>query len=76
MEKLIIGGKYKHYKGNFYKLLNLGRLEENLEEVVVYQGLYDSEEFGNNPVWIRKKSSFLEEVDFKREKVPRFKYIE
>jgi hypothetical protein len=76
MEKLIIGGTYQHYKGPLYKLLHLGKLEENLEEVVIYQALYDSTEFGNNSIWVRKKNIFLEEVDFNGKKVPRFKYIE
>lgn len=67
---------YQHYKGPLYKLLHLGRLEESLEEVIVYQALYNSEEFGNNAIWVRKKNVFLEEVDFNGKKVPRFKYIE
>jgi hypothetical protein len=76
MEKLVIGGTYQHYKGPLYKLLNCGRLEENLEDVIIYQALYNSEEFGNNPIWVRKKNNFFEEVDFNGQKVPRFKYLE
>jgi hypothetical protein len=75
MEELIIGGTYQHYKGPLYKLLHIGRLEENLEDVVIYQALYDSQEFGNNSIWVRKKKVFLEEIDFNGKKVPRFKYI-
>lgn len=75
MEELVIGGIYQHYKGPLYKLLHLGRLEENLEEVVIYQALYDSKEFGNNSIWVRKKNVFLEEVNFNGEKVLRFKHI-
>lgn len=76
MEKLIIGGIYQHYKGNLYKLLNIGRLEESLEKAVIYQALYDSEEFGKNAVWIRKESNFLEDVKFDGKIVPRFKFLE
>lgn len=75
MEKLVIGGTYQHYKGPLYKLLHLGRLEENKEEVVIYQALYDSEEFGNNSIWVRRKNVFLEEVILNGKKVPRFKHI-
>jgi len=75
MEKLVIGGTYRHYKGLLCKLLNLGRLEEDLDEVVIYQELNDSKEYGSNPIWVRRKSVFLQEVDINGEKVPRFKYI-
>jgi hypothetical protein len=76
MEKLVIGGTYQHYKGSLYKLLHLGKLEKNLEEVVIYQALYDSKEFGNNAIWVKEKSNFLEEVEFNGELIPRFKYLE
>ena len=76
MEKLVVGGTYKHYKGLLCKLIHLGRLEEDLDEVVIYQELNDSKEYGKNPIWVRRKSVFLEEVYFNEEKVPRFKYIE
>lgn len=75
MEELIIGGIYKHYKGNLYQLLHLGKLEENLSDVVIYQALYESKEFGKNAVWVRKKENFLEDVVFNGEKVPRFKFL-
>ena len=75
MEKLVTGSIYRHYKGHLCKLLNLGKLEEDLEEVVIYQELDDSKEYGNNAIWVRRKSIFLEEVDVNGEKVPRFKYI-
>lgn len=74
-EELIIGGIYQHYKGNFYKLLNFGRLEASLEEVVIYQALYNSHEFGKNAIWVQSKDNFLEEVKFDEKTVPRFKFL-
>jgi cyclomaltodextrinase / maltogenic alpha-amylase / neopullulanase len=75
MEKLIVSGMYKHYKGSLCKVLYLGRLEEDLDEVVIYQELNDSKEYGKNAIWVRRKSVFLEEVNSNGEMVPRFKYM-
>ncbi len=76
VEKLVIGGAYQHYKGSLCMLLTLGKLEEDLSDVVIYQEMNDSKEFGKNPVWVRRKNVFLEEVEYKGELVPRFKYLE
>jgi len=66
-------GKYRHYKGNFYEVIGVGRHSETLEEVVVYRALYESE-YGKNSLWVRPKAMFLEEVVLEGGKVPRFKF--
>lgn len=66
-------GKYKHYKGKEYKVLGVAKHSETLEELVVYECLYD------NPVgklWVRPKAMFEEEVEIDGQKIPRFKYID
>lgn len=68
-------GKYKHYKGRSYQVLGVARHSETLEELVVYQALYDMPEFGKNSMWVRPKSMFLEEIEVNGKKVPRFEYI-
>ena len=68
-------GKYQHFKGNFYEVIGVARNSETLEEFVVYRALYDNKKFGNNALWIRHKSMFLEEVEVNGKMVPRFKYI-
>ncbi len=68
-------GIYQHYKGKYYKVLGIARHSETLEEFVVYQALYDSEEFGKNAFWIRPKKMFLEKVFKDGKPVPRFRYI-
>jgi len=50
----------------------LARHSETLEELVVYQVLYDGEEFGSNAIWVRPKSMFLEKVTIGVKEVPRF----
>lgn len=68
-------GKYKHYKGNFYDVIGVARHSETFEELVVYKALYDSEEFGNNVLWVRPKAMFLETVVVDGKEVPRFKNV-
>lgn len=65
-------GKYKHYKGNTYEVVGVARHGDTLEEFVVYRGLYDSEEFGHHPLWMRPKSAFVEHVVVDGVEVPRF----
>lgn len=68
-------GTYKHYKGKEYEVIGLARHSETLEELVVYKALYDSKHFGNNSLWVRPKSMFLETVDIDGEKIPRFRFL-
>ena len=37
MQEITVGKFYKHYKGNLYKIIALGKHSENLEEMIVYQ---------------------------------------
>lgn len=68
-------GKYKHYKGKQYEVIGLARHSETLEELVIYKALYNSEEFGNNALWVRPKSMFFETVNVEGKEIPRFSYI-
>ena len=40
MNKLKIKGIYKHFKGNFYIVEDVGYDCESLEELVIYRALY------------------------------------
>lgn len=69
-EILIIGGTYKHFKGNLYKVLAIAKHSETEEDMVVYQKLY-----GNEDIWVRPYDMF---VDFKEVDgilVKRFDYV-
>lgn len=68
-------GIYKHYKGKTYKVLGVGKHSETLEDVVIYQGLYTSKEFGKNPIWVRPKTLFEETVTINGKTVPRFQLL-
>jgi hypothetical protein len=69
-------GKYRHYKGNLYKVVGMARHSETLEEIVIYKALYNSKEFGKNTLWVRPKKMFLENVLVNGKKIPRFAFIE
>ncbi|MBU1033228.1 MAG: DUF1653 domain-containing protein [Patescibacteria group bacterium] len=68
-------GKYLHYKGKEYEVIGIARDSEALEEVVVYKALYDSQDFGMNALWIRKKEDFEAKVNQDGIVVQRFIYI-
>lgn len=65
----VTGGVYRHYKGNFYRVLGEARHSETLEAMVVYQALY-----GERGLWVRPKAMFLEKVLVAGREVPRFDY--
>lgn len=66
-------GKYKHYKGQEYRVIGVAKHSETLEELVIYEALYDNPE---SKLWVRPKDMFLEEVDVDGKKVLRFEYLE
>ncbi len=67
-------GIYKHTKKRkLYRVLFIAKHSETLEDMVVYEALYE------NPLgkmWIRPKSMFLEDIELDGKKVPRFQFIE
>jgi hypothetical protein len=63
-------GRYRHFKGNEYKVLHIARHSETLEEMVVYQALY-----GAYGIWVRPASMWNEMVEFEGKIVRRFEYI-
>lgn len=63
-------GLYRHYKGNRYQVHTVAKHSETLEEMVVYQALYDGGQF-----WVRPASMFVEEVEIDGKNVPRFEFL-
>ena len=62
-------GTYRHYKGKEYRVFGVAKHSETLEELVVYEALYDNPE---GKLWVRPKGMFLEEVEVGEIKKPRF----
>jgi hypothetical protein len=73
MDKRIVspGKKYRHFKGNFYKVLYIAKHSETLEEFVVYQALY-----GEQGIWIRPLEMFLSTKELDDKIINRFEEIE
>jgi hypothetical protein len=65
-------GKYKHYKGKEYEVIGIAKHSKTLKDLVVYQALHDSEEFGNKALWVRPMSIFMSSVSLGGKKVQRF----
>ncbi len=63
-------GRYRHFKGNEYRVLCLARHSETLEQMVVYQALY-----GEHGIWVRPASMWNEIVERNGETFRRFSYL-
>jgi hypothetical protein len=74
MQQQLKSGKYRHYKGKYYEVLDIVRHSETLEELVLYKALYESE-FGKNTLWVRPKEMFLEEVEIEGRRMKRFELV-
>ncbi len=65
-------GIYRHFKGNEYLVIGVAKHSETLEEMVVYEALYE------NPagkLWVRPLAMFKEEIERDDYKGPRFAFI-
>lgn len=71
--KLVIGGLYTHYKGMPYKVHGVVKHSETLEDLVLYETLYENK---NGKMWVRPKAMFLEYVIINGQEVPRFALAE
>ena len=63
-------GRYRHFKGNEYRVLGTAKHSETQEELVVYQALYGAQE-----LWVRPTEMWHETVEREDYRGPRFVYI-
>lgn len=63
-------GRYRHFKGNEYRVTGFARHSETMEELVVYQALY-----GEQGLWVRPADMFFENVEVNGVYQPRFAYL-
>lgn len=66
MEELKINRVYRHFKGDYYLVVDVANDSETKEKYVIYRKLYD-----DGSLWIRPLKMFLSEVD--HEKYPNVK---
>ncbi len=57
MEEIKLG-KYRHFKGNEYEVIAIGKHSETGEDMVIYRALY-----GNGEIWVRPASMWNETVE-------------
>lgn len=64
--EVIVGKKYRHFKGHLYQVIHIAKDSETLKDVIVYQDLSD-----NTKIWVRDYDMFMSKVD--KEKYPEVK---
>ena len=68
---VVIGGKYRHFKGKEYEVVGVAKHSETLEDMVVYRKLYD-----DGGLWVRPKEMFLDTVERDGKVFKRFTLVE
>ncbi len=63
-------GRYLHYKGRPYQVIEIATHSETLEPMVVYRPLY-----GEGKLWVRPLYLFIEPVEVNGEAIDRFEYL-
>ena len=58
MREIRLNGIYKHFKGDYYLVIDIANSSENNDKYVIYRALY-----GDNKLWIREINMFLSEVN-------------
>ena len=64
MQEIQIGKVYRHFKGNYYFVENIGYDSETQERMVIYKPLYNRED--GKSIWVRPESMFLSEIPLDR----------
>lgn len=63
MNSVKVGKVYRHFKGNYYYVVDIAKDSETKENVVVYKPLYERTD---SMLWVRSEKMFLEAVDINR----------
>jgi hypothetical protein len=64
-------GIYRHYKGQNYLVIGEAQHSEDESRYVVYKPLY-----GEQGLWIRPLSMFVEHVEVNGVRLPRFAFVQ
>lgn len=63
-------GRYRHFKGNLYEVIDVALSSETQEPFVVYRALY-----GDHGLWIRPQAMFEETIERDGKMLKRFQYV-
>ena len=61
MREIKVNGIYRHFKGDYYIVVDVAKDSETKEMMVVYRQLY-----GEGGLWVRPLDMFLSEVDHEK----------
>lgn len=75
MKTIIINGIYSHYKGGNVAVIAIAKHSETLEEMVIYECLYDCKTGGIGSVFARPLSMFADNVNILGIETERFKFV-
>jgi hypothetical protein len=64
-------GRYRHFKGGEYEVIDIVRSSETLQPMVLYRALY-----GEGGLWVRPYTMFVEQIPGALGPQPRFARIE
>ena len=65
-------GIYQHHKGMKYRVLGVAKHSETLEDLVVYEALYDNKV---SKIWARPLEMFLEKIEKDGKLISRFEFV-
>ncbi len=65
-------GRYRHYKGNEYNVIAIAKHSETLEDLVIYEALYDNKVA---KIWARPLKMFTEKIEKDGNFINRFEFI-
>ena len=65
-------GIYRHHKGMKYRVLGVAKHSETLEDLVVYEALYDNKV---SKIWVRPLEMFLDKIEKDGELINRFEFV-
>lgn len=66
-------GIYQHHKGMKYRVLGVAKHSETLEDLVVYEALYDNKV---SKLWVRPLEMFLGKIEKNGKLINRFEFVE
>lgn len=67
----IVKGRYRHFKGNEYEVVDFAKDSETTELMVIYRALY-----GEHDLWVRPYTMFQEIIERDGKKMRRFERID
>lgn len=65
---------FRHYKGNYYRILHVATHTETLERMVVYEQLHTNE-YPHGHVWVRPFDMFHETIIYNNKLIKRFDVV-